>query len=96
MSIKANYPDIRPTLNLDFANTKRLDPRITFTRTTTGTYVGSDGLIKTAAIDEARFDHDPATGESLGLLIEESRTNLDTNSETLEDWDFTQASADST
>ena len=23
-----------------------------------------------------RFDHDPATGESLGLLIEESRTNL--------------------
>jgi len=76
MSIKANYPDIRPTLNLDFANTKRLDPRITFTRTTTGTYVGSDGLIKTAAIDEARFDHDPATGESLGLLIEEARTNL--------------------
>jgi len=76
MSIKANYPDIRPTLNLDFANTKRLDPRITFTRTTTGTYVGSDGLIKTAAIDEARFDHDPATGESLGLLAEESRTNL--------------------
>jgi hypothetical protein len=28
-----------------------------------------------------RFDHDPATGESLGLLIEESRTNLLTYSE---------------
>ena len=27
-----------------------------------------------------RFDHDPVTGESLGLLIEESRTNYFTNS----------------
>ena len=27
-----------------------------------------------------RFDHDPVTGESLGLLIEESRTNLITHS----------------
>ena len=27
-----------------------------------------------------RFDHDPATGESLGLLIEEARTNLIVNS----------------
>ena len=30
-----------------------------------------------------RFDHDPVTGESLGLLIEEARTNLLLNSETL-------------
>lgn len=28
-----------------------------------------------------RFDHDPATGESLGLLIEETRTNLQNYSE---------------
>ena len=33
-------------------------------------------MIKTAGINEARFDHDFSTGESLGLLIEESRTNL--------------------
>jgi hypothetical protein len=32
-------------------------------------------LIKTAAAVVARFDHDPTTGESLGLLIEEQRTN---------------------
>jgi hypothetical protein len=37
--------------------------------------VGEDGLIKTAAANEARFDHNPVTGESLGLLIEEQRTN---------------------
>ena len=29
-----------------------------------------------SAVYAARFDHDPATGESLGLLIEEQRTNL--------------------
>ena len=33
-----------------------------------------------------RFDHDPVTGESLGLLIEESRTNLMTRSEQLDEW----------
>jgi len=33
-----------------------------------------------------RFDHDPATGESLGLLIEESRTNLLTYSEEFDQW----------
>ena len=80
MSIKENFSIVSPSIVMDFANSKTLDPRITFTRTTTGTYVGSDGLIKTAGINEARFDHDPDTGESLGLLIEESRTNVITNS----------------
>ena len=32
------YPTIRPTLNLDFANTKQLDPRITFVRNSTAAY----------------------------------------------------------
>lgn len=75
MSIKSLYPDIRPSLNLNFANSKALDGRITFTRNSVGTYVGANGLIKTASINAPRFDHDPATGESLGLLIEEQRTN---------------------
>jgi hypothetical protein len=47
--------------------------------------VGADGLIKYAGVNEARFDHNPVTGESLGLLIEEGRTNLQRHSE-----DFTQ------
>ena len=71
-----DYPTIEPSLKLDFANARALDPRITFTRASTATYVGKDGLIKTAGVNEPRFDHDPATGESLGLLIEEERTNL--------------------
>ena len=74
MAISQLYPNTRPTLNLNFARSKTLDPRITFTRNSTATYVGSDGLIKTAAAGEARFDHN-GNGDSLGLLIEESRTN---------------------
>ncbi len=72
----ASYPTVRPTLDLAFAQTKVLDSRITFTRASTATYVGADRLIKTATTNEARFDHNPATGESLGLLLEEARTNL--------------------
>jgi len=49
---------------------------ITFTRSTTGTFVGSNGLIQTAAIDAPRFDYDPATLAPKGLLMEEQRTNL--------------------
>jgi hypothetical protein len=68
-------PGPTPALTLDFL-TGTLDPRITFTRTTTGTYIGSDGLVKTAAIDEPRFEYDPTTLQPRGLLIEPSRTNL--------------------
>ena len=76
MAISQLYPTQRPALDLNFARQKRLDSRVTFTRGSTATYVGSDGLIKTAAANEARFDHNPVTGESLGLLVEESRTNF--------------------
>lgn len=32
--------------------------------------------MREAAINEMRFDHDPVTGESLGLLLEGARTNI--------------------
>jgi hypothetical protein len=82
-SAELDFPNVLPTLDLDFANSKTLDPRITFTRSSGGSYVGADGLIKLAGVNEARFDHDPVTGESLGLLIEEARTNVITWSEDL-------------
>ena len=83
MTIKALYPTVRPSLNLDFAKTKALDPRVTFTRASTATFVGANGLIQTAASGVPRFDHNPETGESLGLLVEEARTNLATYSDQL-------------
>ena len=41
MAIQSNFPAIKPTLLLDFANTKQLDPRVTFTRASTGTFYGT-------------------------------------------------------
>jgi len=76
MSISQNFPSTRPSLNLNFARSQKLDPRITFTRSSTATYTGGDGLIKSAATDTPRFDFNATTGDCLGLLIEESRTNL--------------------
>ena len=92
-----NYGE--PTLDLNFAGNKSLVDTtteknyVTFSRAQSGneaTYIGSDGLIKYAAADEARFDHDPATLESLGLLIEEARTNLIENSvfSVFSDWQY--------
>jgi hypothetical protein len=86
IEVTADYPTIKPSLNLNFARSRSLDPRITFTRASVGTYVGRDGLIKTAGVDEARFDHDPDTLESLGLLIEESRTNIVNNNSNVGSW----------
>ena len=55
----------RPTLDLNFAKNKSLIDTltgrnlITFSRSSTATYVGADGLIKYAASNAARFDHNP-------------------------------------
>lgn len=49
---------------------------VTFTRSTTGTYFDSAGVLQTAATNAPRFDHDPVTLQPRGLLIEEARTNL--------------------
>jgi hypothetical protein len=79
MAISQNFPNTRPSLNLNFARSKTLDPRITFIRTQTGSeasYVDESGIIRYASADEPRFDHDPETGKCLGLMIEEQRTNL--------------------
>ena len=83
MAISQNFPDEGPTLNLNFAGGKVLDPRITFIRSSVGTYMDANGLVVTASADEPRFDHRYVNGEieSLGLLVEEQRTNLLTNSE---------------
>jgi hypothetical protein len=75
MSTKFIYPNVEPTLRADFANSKRIPPEFQYSRASTGTYVGSDGLIKTAVAGQPRFDCDPLTGDVKGLLVEEARTN---------------------
>jgi hypothetical protein len=91
-SVSITLPISSPSLDLNFAANKSLiddisgNNLITFSRASTGTFVGSDGLIQTAASGVPRFDHTGATGESLGLLVEEARTNIATYST-----DFSQA-----
>ncbi len=46
MATKDLYPSIRPSLNLDFANSKVLDPRITFGRPSAATYYDGKTVAK--------------------------------------------------
>jgi hypothetical protein len=52
-----------------------------YTPTTTAPITNYIPALRTAQAGQARFDHAPLTGESLGLLIEEQRTNLLVQSE---------------
>ncbi len=64
------YPTIRPEITLDFANSRQLDPRITFSRSSSATYLNPDtGLITLASDHEARLEKE-------GLLIEASNSNV--------------------
>jgi len=76
-------------LDLQFATDKTLTarkgPTPAFTRGSSGTFVGSDGLIQSVGNNVARFDHDPVSLACKGLLIEESRTNLVLRSEEFND-----------
>jgi len=74
MSVKDKYPTIKPSLLLDFSNSRVLDPRIAFSRASNATYYNQEGRLATAYVNEPRFEHDPVTGE-YGFLMEEARTN---------------------
>jgi hypothetical protein len=64
-----------------------------YTPTTTQPITNYVPVLQSAANNVARFDHNPVTGESLGLLIEEQRTNLSTNSELIENWALNNVTA---
>lgn len=81
------------TLALDFLAGAPLDPRITFTRASTATFVGSNGLVQTAAVNTPRFDYSPTTLQPLGLLIEEQRTNIILDSEQLDTANWTKTAS---
>ena len=59
------YALVGPTLPAD----------ITLVRTSPATYFDASGVLQTAADSTPRFDHDPVTLETLGLLIEVGATN---------------------
>ena len=71
-----------PSLDLRLADSKSLTDAVTgaslvtFTRASAKTVTNSARVLETVGIDVPAFDHNPVTGESLGLLVEEQRTNL--------------------
>jgi hypothetical protein len=91
MGLVTTLPGVDNTanLNLDFINqkysvngvSKNFNEVITFSRNSTATYFGSDGLLKTAGVNTPRFEFDPVTKANNGFLAEEARTNFLTYSE---------------
>jgi hypothetical protein len=75
IAVKGERSPILPVLTLDFARSKKLDSRIQFQRPSIGSYYNSGGIIEYAPPNTPRFDHDPVTGKSLGLLMEDDITN---------------------
>jgi len=79
-----------PLLNLPLKNNLDMicgDGSVTFTRSTTGTYIDRYGVVKSAAINAPRFEKE-------GLLIEGDSTNLLTYSEQFDNsvWSKTRSS----
>ena len=83
MSIKNNFPNVRPSLTVDFRNSETVDPRIVSARASTATFTDQFGVIQTAVDNVPRITFDPVTGECLGLMREAQRTNLVLNSAVL-------------
>ena len=64
-----------------------------YTATTTAPITNYIPALQTAAAGVARFEHNPTTGESLGLEIEEQRTNLLTYSSDYSNAAWTKSNA---
>ena len=90
--VRLTGPSMPPgaTLNLNFM-TGTLDPLITFTRASTGTYFDSTGTMQTAAINAPRWDYDPVSLQLRGLLLEDQRTNLALQSANASTWTLSGA-----
>ena len=91
-----NYGSLPCTFYRDFERHKTLEPSnaiggpITFSRASQGTYIGSDGYLKTASANEPRFGYEYDSNNNLvyrGLLIEEGTRN----NHILYSEDFTQS-----
>ncbi len=86
MSTRNFYPDVFPGTRIDFSNRTMLPNSLEFGRASTGTYTDQNGIIRTTIPGEPRFAYNPETGESLGLLMEEARTNSQRYSGNMSAW----------
>jgi len=80
-----SYLGTNSTIFLWGAQVEQRSAVTAYTPTTTQPITNYVPVLQSAANNVARFDHNPITGESLGLLIEEQRTNLLLRSEEFDD-----------
>jgi hypothetical protein len=80
-ALRGRYESVLPvpTFEANF-NNSTINPLITYTRSTVGTYYNSSGLLATAAVNQPRYDFDPVTFTNRGLLLESGTTNYIPNS----------------
>jgi hypothetical protein len=85
MSIQSNSPAIKPTLLLDFANVKQLDPRITFSRASTATYYGTQTakaeenlLLQSQDFNENAWQKTEVTATANSIAAPDGTTTADT------------------
>jgi hypothetical protein len=78
-------PLIKPTLLLDFANTEQLDPRVTFTRASTGTFYGTQTakaeenlLLQSQAFNENAWQKTQVTATANSIAAPDGTTTADT------------------
>ena len=69
------------SFSLAFPQMEKRSAATAYTPTTNIPIIKYQPKLITAPVNQPRFDHNPITGESLGLLIEEQRTNLVLSSE---------------
>lgn len=79
----------RPYVEFDFTR-MAFDTRVSFSRSSTGTYFDAAGVMQTAASNVPRKEHNPATWAVRGLLVEEQRTNLLTYSQDIDNAAWTK------
>lgn len=78
---------VLPTLDYRFAldrselDAVTLTDKLTLTRAATAAFTNLGGNLQLASANVPRFDHNVSTRQSLGLLVEEQRTNLLVRSE---------------
>lgn len=81
-NLPAQIAGVAPTLDYRFARDRSEIETVSLTNKLTVTTVDADGTffdqggkVQQASLNVPRFNHDPTTGKSLGLLVEEERVN---------------------
>ena len=69
MAYSDSFPAVRPVFQSDFANGGRIDPRISYSRSTTGTYFGTEKVLSSENLLTYSNPNNAAWNESNGATV---------------------------